>query len=108
MRAQQVVPSLFAVTTTVILASDADGAVAWLGISTDDDKTVSAVAASSPAAAAGLQRGDIVEAVDGTPVSSVAAVVIAIHRHHPGEACMLSINRRGTHIRLRAVLGKLS
>jgi len=107
-RAEQVMPSFFAVTTTAILVSEHDDVVAWLGISTDDDKTVSAVSASSPAAAAGLRRGDIIEAVDGAEVSSVAQVVRAIRRHHPGDACMLSVVRANTHLKLRAVLGRLS
>ena len=107
-RAQTVVPSIFCVTTTVFLASESDDDVAWLGISTEDDKTLSAVAASSPAAAAGLRRGDVVEAVDGAPVASVSDVVRAIHKHRPGDLCTLSVIRKGVHLKLRAVLGKLS
>jgi S1-C subfamily serine protease len=102
------VPPFFAVTTTVILESQQSDAVAWLGISTDDDKTVSAVSASSPAASAGVRRGDIIEAVDGAPVSSVDQVVRAIHRHRPGDVCVLTITRAKAHLTLRAVLGRLS
>jgi regulator of sigma E protease len=52
------------------------------------------VAPDSPAAQAGLQKGDTVVAIDGQPAKSAIALSDYI-RHHPGQPIMLSILRDG-------------
>ncbi|MBA2431357.1 MAG: RIP metalloprotease RseP [Chthoniobacterales bacterium] len=52
------------------------------------------VVADSPAAAAGLTHGDVVRAVNGTPVFHPAAVADFINRN-PGQPITLQIDRNG-------------
>ena len=104
--AEQVVPRLLVVSTTVFLPAH-QASVAWLGISTDDDVAVSGVDSESPAATAGLRPGDVIVAVDGVTVSSMAQVVKAIHRHRPGDVCRLDIVRDGERLTVVAILGAL-
>jgi S1-C subfamily serine protease len=54
-----------------------------------------AVAAASPAVAAGLKDGDVVVAVDGTPIDGAQALADAVTAHKPGEALKLSVARHG-------------
>lgn len=82
----------------------ADGrapASGYLGVRVGDPEdgsrgaTVLGVEAGSPAAAAGLQRGDLVTHVDGEAVDGAAAFVAAIRAHRPGEAVVLRGARDG-------------
>ncbi len=47
--------------------------------------TVTAVQPGSPAQAAGLVPGDVIETVDGQSVDSQAAVAAIVTHHHPGD-----------------------
>jgi membrane-associated protease RseP (regulator of RpoE activity) len=70
----------------------------WLGAQikrTSDGLTVSAVIADSPAEKAGLKRGDIITAVDGTQVSDMQALLNAIKGKKVGDSITLSITRAG-------------
>jgi len=70
----------------------------WLGAQiarTADGLTVSAVIADSPAEKAGLQRGDVIKAVDGTQVSDMQALLNALKNKKPGDSVTLSITRGG-------------
>jgi S1-C subfamily serine protease len=51
------------------------------------------VADDGPAKAAGLQRGDIITAVDGQAVDSPKAVTDAVADHEPGDVLKLSVYR---------------
>lgn len=57
----------------------------------------------SPAAAAGLRKGDVITAVDGSRVTSAIDVVVQIRTHVPGEKVTLTVRRGGAvrHIRVR-------
>jgi len=71
---------------------------AWLGIQivqSTDGPTVASVIASSPAEKAGLQRGDVIKAIDGTSVSNVQAVHDAIKGKKAGDTVTVSITRNG-------------
>jgi hypothetical protein len=103
--AGRLVPELLVATTTILVVEH-NSVVAWLGISTDDDVTVAAVSSNSPAAAAGLQAGDVIVAVDGQPVGSVKEVVRDIRLHHPGDTCVLDVVRGGESVQVTATLGK--
>jgi putative serine protease PepD len=60
--------------------------------------TVAAVTGGGAAAAAGVQRGDVVTAVDGHAVSSTDQLVAAIQSHSPGDHVTLTVRRgSGTH-----------
>ncbi len=56
--------------------------------------SVSDVYADSPADRAGLKKGDIIESVNGTPVTKFGDLKAAIQAH-PTQAMELSISRRG-------------
>lgn len=57
-----------------------------------------------PAAAAGLQRGDQVTAVDGVPVRDAEEMVAEIGDHNPGDTVTLDVLRDGQPITLTATL----
>jgi putative serine protease PepD len=57
--------------------------------------TVQEVLPGAPAAAAGLQAGDTITAVDGTEVHSVDELIIAIREHKVGETVTLTYYRGG-------------
>lgn len=49
--------------------------------------------AAGPASQAGLQNGDIILSIDGTPVSNYDSVVIAITSHSPGDNVTIKYQR---------------
>jgi len=65
------------------------GKTAFIGLSVDDATSgvaVKSVVAGLPAANAGLAQGDVITAVDSTPVTSVDDLRAALFAHHPGDA----------------------
>jgi len=71
---------------------------AWLGIQivqSADGPTVAGVIADSPADKAGLKRGDVIKAIDGTSVSDVQAVRDAIKDKKSGDTVTVSMTRDG-------------
>jgi S1-C subfamily serine protease len=52
------------------------------------------VTADSPASAAGLQRGDVITAIDGEPVESPQSLTEAIAERKPGDRITLTIYRQ--------------
>jgi len=68
----------------------------WLGVDlvqTADGLTISYVIADSPADTAGLQRGDVVTAVDGTAVETPRDFRDALENKSVGDTVTLSISR---------------
>jgi putative serine protease PepD len=53
------------------------------------------VPAGSPAARAGLEKGDIVVAVDEKAVADGIGLIVAIRSHQPGETIKLTVRRDG-------------
>lgn len=79
-------------------STDSEEQQPWLGatvVRTPDGVTISSVIADSPADKAGLKRGDVVKAVDGTEISDVAALVNALKEKQPGDTITFSITRDG-------------
>lgn len=71
----------------------------WLGatvVRTPDGLTIASVVADSPAHKAGLQRGDVIKAIDGAAVSDMAALRDALKDKQAGDTITLSITRNGT------------
>jgi putative serine protease PepD len=62
------------------------------------------VPAGTPAAAAGLRKGDLVVAVNGKPVTDGIGLIVAIRSHQPGETITLTVNRDGRQRRVRITL----
>ena len=73
----------------------------FLGVSTQSatgdqqGAQVENVASGSPAAAAGLQQGDVITAVDGTAVSSPADLARLVRSHQPGDQVTIAYSRSG-------------
>ncbi|WP_344299206.1 S1C family serine protease [Paractinoplanes deccanensis] len=69
------------------------GATAYLGIETTDSSRYAAttgpavlgVVSGSPAASAGLARGDVITSVAGSTVGSATALTGLLDRYHPGD-----------------------
>lgn len=75
---------------TGVTFSDENGKAAV--VSVDDD---------SPAAAAGMLKGDIVTRIDGDDVSSAAEAGDKLSRKFPGEECLLEVAREASTVTLR-------
>ncbi|WP_235529233.1 trypsin-like peptidase domain-containing protein [Phycicoccus sp. Root101] len=65
---------------------------------------VSALTANTPAAQAGLQKGDVVVAVDGERVDSALALVATIRERAVGDKVALTVLRGGKQLDLTATL----
>jgi S1-C subfamily serine protease len=66
---------------------------------------VVSVTAGSAAAAAGLEEGDLITAIDGAEVTSAEALVSELRARAPGDTVTLSVVRGGETLSLDAVLG---
>lgn len=90
---------------------------AYVGVSLDPSVTGGAAVAKnsstsgaapivpgSPAAKAGLQAGDLITAVNGTPVASVNQFVATIANYAPGDTVTLTVNRGGQNKSIKLTL----
>jgi putative serine protease PepD len=66
---------------------------------------ISEVLAESPAEQAGLRAGDVVTAIDGTPVDEQIALIVAIRSHRPGDTVELTVSREGEELTIEVTLG---
>jgi S1-C subfamily serine protease len=74
--------------------------VPWLGVSgkddgNDDGATIADVAASSPAAAAGLQPSDVIVSMDGQPIDSMPVLALSLRDYDAGAMVDLAYVRAG-------------
>jgi putative serine protease PepD len=60
-----------------------------------DGAHITEVQAGSPAAGSGLEKGDIVNALDGKPVTDNASLIVAIRSHLPGDQVTLTVVHDG-------------
>jgi S1-C subfamily serine protease len=70
-----------------------------------DGALIGSVAPNSPGAAAGLQKGDLVIAVDGKAIHDANGLVSAIQAAQPGDKLTLTVQRASQHLSLTATLG---
>jgi pimeloyl-ACP methyl ester carboxylesterase len=75
-----------------------------LGVGNAGAIVATVVPDGSAAAAAGMLVGDVLAALDGTPITSTAQVQSIIGRHRAGDALMIDIKRGGEARRLVATL----
>jgi S1-C subfamily serine protease len=68
---------------------------------------VNNVAQGSPAAAAGIQQGDVITALNGQPVTSESDLLVALAHAKPGQTVSITVNRNGQTLTLHAKLGEL-
>jgi S1-C subfamily serine protease len=66
---------------------------------------VGAVAPGSPAATAGLRRGDTIQRIDTTPVDSISDVLAIVSTRSPGQPVSLQIRRGHRRATLTVTLG---
>jgi putative serine protease PepD len=82
---------------------------AYLGVSLSSSSgggaLVQTVNAGAPAAAAGLQTGDLVTAIDGKPVTNTDQFIATIDTYHPGDTVTLTFKRGGSTMNLKIKLG---
>ncbi|QWZ08543.1 trypsin-like peptidase domain-containing protein [Nocardioides panacis] len=62
------------------------------------------VPSGTPAAAAGLQKGDVVTSVDGKQITDGISLIVAIRSHQPGETVTLEVRRSGQDKRVEVTL----
>ena len=62
------------------------------------------VVANSPAAKAGLQPGDIITALNGSPISSSDELIVAIRARNVGDTVTLTIDRNGKILKTKVTL----
>jgi S1-C subfamily serine protease len=68
------------------------GGTAFIGVDVQNNASgvvVSDVVAGTPAAQAGLQQGDVITSLDGTPVSTNDDIRTVLFSHHPGDTLTL-------------------
>ena len=76
------------------------------GLATDEGAVIAAVTPDSPADEAGLRQGDIVIAVDGEEVASMADLAGRIGTRQPGDRVELEVVRAGETITLDVELAE--
>jgi serine protease Do len=76
-----------------------------LGVNAAIGVVVGQVAPGSPSAAAGLQPGDVITAVDGQTLDSESALAEVLNRHKPGDTVTLTVIRNGAQQNARVTLG---
>jgi putative serine protease PepD len=63
------------------------------------------VTSGSPAAAAGLQPGDLITAIDGKPIGSTTQFIQTVDTYLPGDKLTMTIQRGGKTLDVRLTLG---
>jgi serine protease Do len=66
---------------------------------------VTNVAAGSPAAQAGIQRGDIIVSIGNTAIDEQTSYINALFDHQPGEQVAVKVIRNGSEMTLNVTLG---
>ena len=72
----------------------------------DAGAVIADMRAGGPADEAGLQAGDIVIALDGTPIESITDLAGRVQQHRPGEEVTLTIVRDGDEREVTVVLAE--
>ena len=80
---------------------------ASLGLGQARGAIVSGVQAGGPADRAGLKRGDVITAFNGTPVTDNNTLRNAVARTQPGNVATLTVSRDNREQQLRVTLGEL-
>jgi S1-C subfamily serine protease len=86
---------------------------AWLGLIAETSTehrvaVVRSVVAGSPAAAAGLRPGDLLDEADGEPITTAEALWTHVHTSRPGDDLVLAVTRAGGRRLMTATLATLA
>lgn len=68
---------------------------------------VQTLSSSGPAARAGVQQGDVITSVNGTPITSASDLLTALAQLKPGDTANLKLNRNGTSVDAQVHLGEM-
>src|SRR4030095_6479792 len=79
---------------------------AGLNLPLDHGALLADVFPESPAAIAGLRRGDVVLAIDSKPIENGRQLYITLYRHLAGEVVTLEIQRDGREWRVPVAMGE--
>jgi putative serine protease PepD len=82
---------------------------AFLGVSTIDAASgaqVASVTGGTPAANAGIQKGDVITALGGKAVAGSTALASLVDTHKPGETVSVTVTRNGQQKTLQVKLGQ--
>jgi len=72
------------------------------------DEGLEAVVTGSPADLAGIKEGDIIVAIDGSPVADADTAVVRIRSHAPGDELTFTVERDGEDIDVTLTLASRS
>ena len=75
------------------------------GLTAQQGALVIDVAPGGPAAAAGIKPGDVIVAIDGSPVNTAEDLLAALRQHAPGDKVTLRIVRAGNQRDVPVTLG---
>ena len=81
------------------------GAKVQTGQDTGAGAEIDEVLANTPADKSGLQKGDVVTAVNGERVPDGIALIVAIRAHQPGETLEFTVERDGKERTVKITLG---
>ncbi len=76
------------------------------GLPTDEGAVIASIEEDSPAADAGLQQGDIVTALDDTPITSFEQLAAEVQTRQVGDTVTLTVLRGGEEVTLEVTLGE--
>lgn len=74
-------------------------------LAVDSGAYVAEVTADGPAAQAGIEKGDIVTAVDGEGIASADGLIIALREHEVGDEVTLTVVRGKDEMEIKVTLG---
>jgi serine protease DegQ len=80
----------------------------WLGVNGTDvygEPVVTAMTANGPAAKGGMRVGDVLRAIDGTPVITMADVTAAVRWYQPNTKVVVKVERGKVLFNMAVVLG---
>ncbi|HWW43921.1 MAG TPA: trypsin-like peptidase domain-containing protein [Acidimicrobiia bacterium] len=75
-------------------------------LGTDSGALVRKIRAGSPAAKSGIAVRDVITSIDGKPIRSMAALVVALRLRHPGDTAVLGIVHDGKPKTIRVTLAE--
>ena len=80
---------------------------ARLGIKPTDGVLIERVSSGSPAAEAGIQRGDVITEIDGNPLQNDSALPQAMSTYKPGDHLKLTVLRGNQTLSMEVTLGEM-
>lgn len=89
----------------------ANGTIHWpyLGIERDpssENLTIAGMVENGPAAAAGLEVGDVITALDGVAIGRQHSLLDLLFSHEPGDTVSITVDRNGTPQTFQVTLGE--